>query len=226
VTQDIFRDGNMRHGLTPADTATAADKGLTPHRPSLQPGGAAARARSIIAFTGLAGAGKSTAAAHLVERYGYTRVRFAGPLKAMLAALGCTHAEIDGPLKDQPSDLLCGKTPRYAMQQLGTEFGRNAIGGDLWIRAWQAAVARTPGPIVVDDARFPNEAAAIRSAGGTIIRIERPGAGMTGAPGSHASEQHVLPAAATIHNATTAKGLRYALDELVSDLRWCDYAAT
>lgn len=183
---------------------------------------APATPRTIIAFTGLAGSGKSTAAAHLVNRYGYTRVRFAGPLKAMLAALGCTPDEIDGHLKETPCDLLCGKTPRQAMQWLGTEFGRDMIGPDLWIRAWKAALARTSGPVVVDDCRFPNEAAAIRAAGGVMIRIERPGAG-AGAAG-HSSEGQQLPAAATIHNTTSEKGLLYAVDELVSDLGWRDVA--
>lgn len=181
---------------------------------------APAAPRTIIAFTGLAGSGKSTAAAHLVNRYGYTRVRFAGPLKAMLAALGCTPDEIDGHLKEQPCDLLGGKTPRFAMQQLGTEWGRDTITPDLWIRAWQAALARTAGNVVVDDCRFPNEAEAVQAAGGVIIQIERPGAG-AGAAG-HSSEGQQLPAAVTIHNTGSENDLLFAVDELVSDLSWSE----
>jgi hypothetical protein len=155
--------------------------------------------RTIIAFTGLAGAGKSTAAAHLVKCHGFERVRFAGPLKAMLGALGCTLEQIDGSEKETPCDLLCGKTPRQAMQWLGTEFGRNMIGDDLWIRAWKAAVDRLPAgvPVVVDDLRFPNEAEAVRAVGGFIVRIDRPGAGTTS---THVSEQHRIEAAATLRN--------------------------
>lgn len=178
--------------------------------------------RTIIAFTGLAGSGKSTAAAHLVNRYGYQRVRFAGPLKAMMAALGLTHDEIEGHLKEKPCALLGGKTPRQAMQWLGTEFGRDLIDRDLWIRAWQAELARTSGHVVIDDCRFPNESEAVQAAGGVIIRIERPGAG-AGAAG-HSSEGQQLPAAATIHNTTSQNDLLYAVDELVSDLSWRDVA--
>lgn len=178
--------------------------------------------RTIVAFTGLAGSGKSTAAAHLVNRYGYQRVRFAGPLKAMLAALGCTPDEIDGHLKETPCDLLGGKTPRQAMQTLGTEWGRDLVTPDLWIRAWQAALAKVPAGVnvVVDDCRFPNEAAAIKAAGGFIVNIDRPGAG-AGAAG-HSSEGQRLPIDMTVHNTTTEKGLLYSIDELAADISWIE----
>ncbi|XUM19730.1 deoxynucleotide monophosphate kinase [Bradyrhizobium oligotrophicum S58] len=177
--------------------------------------------RTIIAFTGLAGAGKSTAAAHLVKLRGFERVRFAGPLKAMMAALGCTAAEIDGDRKETPCDLLGGKTPRWAMQTLGTEWGRQLIGPDLWIRAWRAAVDRLPAgtPVVVDDCRFPNEAEAIRSAGGVVVRLERPGAGTAS---THESEQHHLDAIHVLHNTLDEQNLREQVDVFLRDLSWVD----
>lgn len=180
--------------------------------------------RLIIGLTGLAGSGKSTAAMHLVERHGFQRVRFAGPLKAMLAALGCTPAEIDGDRKEMPCELLGGKTPRWAMQTLGTEWGRNLIASDLWIRAWQHAVAQVPAgvPIVVDDCRFANEAAAIQAAGGSIIRIVRPGAG-AGAAG-HSSEGQALPYAMEIANDMAIGQLLDRISSLACDLSWIDHA--
>src|ERR1035437_9507797 len=119
--------------------------------------------RIVVGLCGFIGSGKTTAANHLVEHHGFTRIRFAGPLKAMLAALGLTEEEIDGSLKNDPCDLLCGKTPRYAMQQLGTEWGRELIGPDLWIRAWSSSVedCGMHSRIIADDVRFPNESAAI-----------------------------------------------------------------
>src|SRR6185312_10034709 len=178
--------------------------------------------RTIIAFTGLAGAGKTTAAAHLVVRRGFKRVRFAGPLKAMMAALGLSHAEIEGDRKELPCELLGGKTPRWAMQSLGTEWGRNLIASDLWIRAWQKAVADVPAgvPVVVDDCRFPNEAQAVQDAGGIIVRIERPGVVKEGY--QHSSETHVLPAARTLHNTLSDRNLREQVDVLLRDLSWVD----
>ena len=179
--------------------------------------------RTIIAFTGLAGAGKSTAAAHLVSKHGFQRVRFAGPLKAMMAALGLTPNQIEGSEKETPCALLGGKTPRHAMQQLGTEFGRNLIDKDLWIRAWQAALPAT-GNVVVDDCRFPNEAAAIQAAGGIIVRIERPGAG-TSAGYQHSSETHALKASLTLDNGHSEANLRLQVDALRADLSWRDLPA-
>lgn len=175
--------------------------------------------RTIIAFTGLAGAGKSTAAMHLVKRHRFERVRFAGPLKAMMAALGLTAAEIDGDRKELPCELLGGKTPRWAMQTIGTEWGRQCIGDDLWIRAWRAAVDRLPSgaPVVVDDCRFPNEAEAVRAAGGLIVRINRQGAGTASA---HESEQHYIEPHTVIANDGAEERLFGRVDSVVRDWSW------
>lgn len=57
----------------------------------------------IIGLTGLAGAGKSTAARFLEQEHGFSRVPFAGPLKRMALDLGFTEAEISTG-KEQPCD--------------------------------------------------------------------------------------------------------------------------
>ena len=173
--------------------------------------------RRIVAFTGLAGCGKSTAAHHLVAQ-GWQRVRFAGPLKAMMAALGLTEREIEGDLKQKPSDLLCGSTPRHAMQTIGTEWGRDLIGGAVWVRAWRAALDRVPAgvPVVVDDCRFQNEADAVRDLGGVIIRIVRPGAG-AGALG-HASEGQPIETGPEIDNSGSIERFLSEIDCLVNPL--------
>ena len=143
----------------------------------------------IIALTGYAGSGKSTAAKHLVDRHGFTLVKFAGPLKSMLRCLGLGDREIEGDLKEQPHPVLNYKTPRYAMQTLGTEWGRGIVGESIWVktamrRAFDALDAGAAG-VVVPDVRFLNEAAAIRQAGGVVWRMQRDGAGIAG---NHASE--------------------------------------
>ena len=138
----------------------------------------------VVAFTGQAGAGKSTAARYLVERHGYKLVKFAAPLKNMMRAIGLTEEEIEGDLKEVPSGKLCGKTPRHAMQTIGTQWGRDCIGADFWIRLWLAEAAKHE-RVVTDDCRFPNEAKAVRKAGGDIILI----AGRGGIAGGHESER-------------------------------------
>ena len=96
------------------------------------------------------------AVGHLVAKHGFVRVRFADPLKAMMRQLGPGEREIDGDLKEVPSAILGGQTPRYAMQHLGTEWGRNLIHPDLWVMAWKER-AKQCERVVADDCRFPNE---------------------------------------------------------------------
>lgn len=139
----------------------------------------------IIAFTGAAGSGKSTAAKILYKR-GYNLVKFAGALKGMLASIGLTKEHLEGDLKNQPCSLLGGQTPRFAMQTLGTEWGRNIMADDFWIHLWKIHAQRS-NFVVVDDLRFPNEAAAVRDLGGTIVRITRP-ASLQNTNYAHASE--------------------------------------
>lgn len=181
-----------------------------------------------IGFCGPAGAGKSTAADRLVKRWRFSRVRFAGPLKAMMLALGLSAEQVDGASKEEPTPLLSGRTPRQAMQWLGTEWGRNLIGPEFWIGAWQAAVERTGGfhiageswdrLIVADDVRFANEARAIRDRGGIVVRIERPGAGSSSG-GDHASERPDFEPDRTIRNNGDLARLYADIDALAQSLR-------
>ena len=138
----------------------------------------------IIGFTGPIGCGKSFAARHLVNNHGFTIHKMAEPLKSMMRAIGLTDQHIEGALKEVPCDLLCGKTPRRAMQTLGTEWGRALVGDDLWVNLWRHTLPA--GRIVCDDVRYANEAATVRSLGGIVIEIRREGVGTHGA---HASER-------------------------------------
>jgi hypothetical protein len=136
----------------------------------------------LIAFTGPAGSGKSTAADALVEE-GWVRVKFADPLKNMMRAFyrSCgledgtyIEARIEGLMKEEPDPFLKGRTPRHAMQTLGTEWGRNTIHESVWVEAWCQKVINMFDrglDVVVDDCRFPNEANAVRSLGGRIVEI-------------------------------------------------------
>ena len=138
----------------------------------------------IIAFCGEKGSGKSTAAEAL-ETYlgGILRRSFASPLKESCGALfGLTDAQLYGDEKEIV-DPRYGRTPREILQGVGT-FYRETYGADFWV---QALARRIEGPIaVIDDCRYPNEAAWIRERGGLVIGIRRPGVG--GADG-HASER-------------------------------------
>lgn len=125
----------------------------------------------VVAFYGYAGSGKSSCA-RVLQEDGYRHVPFADALKSMLLVLGLTHDQVWGDQKETPYDLLCGKTPRHAMQTLGTEWGRDLIGEDLWINAWKRSVEDYQ-HVVVDDLRFPNEYELLRRMDAHIVRVVR-----------------------------------------------------
>lgn len=141
----------------------------------------------VIAVVGGMGCGKSTVSNFLVREFGASRMSFAGPLKDMLRSLGLTEKDVNGPPehRSSPCDLLGGKSPRFAMQTLGTEWGRKIVGENLWANALQRRIVEyrtssylngeSPRVILIDDARFPNEVRMVRQLGGQVWRIRRPG---------------------------------------------------
>ncbi len=217
-------------GLVAGRSCTHCTKGYENHEYNCTGGCMAGFRVRTIGFCGPAGAGKSTAADHLVQHWRFARVRFAGPLKAMMLALGLSPEQTDGALKEAPCGLLQGRTPRQAMQWIGTEWGREMIGPEFWIAAWRAAIERLPGAfacpaggppirlIVADDVRFANEARAIRDRGGIVVRIERPGAGSSSG-GDHASERPDFVPDRIIRNQGDLAGFRAEIDALVHSLR-------
>lgn len=145
---------------------------------------------NIIAITGQKEAGKSTIARFLFDNYGYARIRFADPIKAMLGAYGLTEYELEGAGKELPCQILGGHTPRYAMQSLGSGWGRDMMSKTFWTDAWSRRVGHgLGGYIVSEDCRFCNEEFVVRLHGGVIWRVERPDHGVFD---DHESEhQHV-----------------------------------
>lgn len=75
-------------------------------------------------------------------------------------------------------------TPRLLLQLLGTECGRQIIHPNIWINSTFTNY-NEDSKWIISDVRFPNEAEAIKSKGGILIRINRPGFEDTG---EHKSE--------------------------------------
>jgi hypothetical protein len=92
-------------------------------------------------------------------------------------------------------EWLDGKTPRQLMQTLGTEWGRELVHDNLWVKLAQRRIeqhrAASTKPLVFDDCRFDNEAQLIRGLGGIVVNLYRPEA--VGATMSHKSEAGVHP---------------------------------
>lgn len=152
----------------------------------------------LVGLAGPAGVGKSTIARALCELGRssglpeFKRQRFAGPLKDMLmVGLGLTREQVDGAEKETPTDLLCGRTPRHAMVTIGTDWGRNMIGEEIWLRAGMRRVEQdliAGYAVVIDDCRFDNEAKAVREIGGVVVQLSRTGVQIQS---DHASEAGV-----------------------------------
>lgn len=107
---------------------------------------------------------------------------------------------------------------RYLLQTLGTEWGRNWVCEDVWIRAWKAR-AEKHDRVIVDDVRFENEAQAVKAMGGEMWQIVRPSASYNG---SHASEGgldkwHGFDR--IIENSGTIEEFRAKIDLAVDDAR-------
>ena len=155
----------------------------------------------IVGINGLIDAGKSSVANILVARFGFTIMKVASPLKNMLRTFldecgvdaDTIERMIEGDLKNVPSEHLAGQTPRWAMQSLGTEWGRVLMGPALWIRAAVYRVRARSGRIVIDDCRYRNEAEAIREElGGQVWKIFRPGL-ETAEHSSEREQSEVIP---------------------------------
>lgn len=158
----------------------------------------------IIGFAATIGSGKTLLASTLLSTYQFRVISFAAPIKECLRAMGLTDDEIHGHGKELPHAMLGGRSPRFAMQSLGTEWGRNLIGPDIWVEIWRRKVTALPvnTPIVCDDVRFQNEADVIRTLGGIIVRIQRDDVTPTS---NHSSEAQDFPADVTLTNNGTTR---------------------
>lgn len=149
----------------------------------------------IIGLHGLARTGKDTAASYLVAQYALLSYAFAEPLKAAIMQMfNLTAEHIEGALKEELLPGI-GKSPRQLMQLLGTDWGRDLVHNQLWLllaeQNLQHMAAATQEPItgfVLRDVRFENEADWVRSKGGVIVHIHRPGAQQVN---RHASESGI-----------------------------------
>jgi len=195
----------------------------------------------IIGISGQAGCGKDTAADILVAKHECVKVSLADPLKRIcrdvfdfseqqlwgpsecrntpdkrylrkvIVHKGTAVGNSTDPLKSEREYL----TPRYSLQKLGTEWGRDCY-YNVWINyairianklltskcrytSLQGLIESYPdnGPnaymyrtkhVVIPDCRFANEFLAIKKADGKLLRIKRPGAGLKGEAANHPSE--------------------------------------
>ena len=178
---------------------------------------------TLIGVAGKKGSGKDEFA-KVANKHGFRQIRFADALKGMMRFLltyqgvddVTAERMIDGDLKESPTPYLCGKTPRHAMQTLGTEW-RDTIATNLWTNISEIKIAklRSRGEcVVVSDVRFPHEVDLIHQLGGLVIRVERP-VGRTDEGTTHISEMLIdsLDADVVIRNTGSLEHYRALVED-------------
>ncbi len=123
----------------------------------------------VLCIHGLLGSGKSTAADHLENKYGFGREKFAGTLKRMIAVLledaGLSPEHIERAIegtqdeKAEPIPELRGTTARHLMKMIGSEF-RDTIYPELWMDTCIPRVRSLMEggkDVALDDFRFVHE---------------------------------------------------------------------
>jgi hypothetical protein len=139
----------------------------------------------IIGVCGFIGSGKDTVADYLVNVHHFRRESFAATLKdAVSAIFGWDREMLEGRTRssrewrEQPDvwwSQRLGReiTPRWILQHWGTEVCRTHFHDDIWIASLENKLRTNQDDVVISDCRFPNEIAAIRRAGGKIVRVIR-----------------------------------------------------
>lgn len=171
----------------------------------------------IIGLLGGKGAGKSTAAAYLVEKHGAKSLALACPLKEMLrGAFGLTQSQLYGSQEDKErTDPRYNVSPRWLMTHVGEEGCRAVFGDDFWVDRLVEMIRSDISPlVVVEDVRYANEAAVLRAAGAHLIRLQY-APGLKQWPSCHRSEQEwqIIPVDVDISPGHGLRELYAGLDQ-------------
>jgi len=140
----------------------------------------------LIGITGLISSGKDTAADYLVTFHGFKRLSFASSLKdAVASVFGWDRTLLEGSTKasrqwrEQVDPWWSARlniphlTPRYILQQWGTEVLRANFHDEIWVASVENRLRNTTEDVVITDCRFANEINAIKRVGGITMRTNR-----------------------------------------------------
>jgi hypothetical protein len=138
----------------------------------------------IIGLVGFIGSGKGTVADILTRNHGFSKESFADAVKDAIAPIfGWERHLLEGDTlesrkwRESPDEWWTEKlgkpfSPRYALQLMGTEAGRNVFHTDLWVLSLLRRIDPAKN-YVIADVRFPNEIDLIREHGGKVVRVKR-----------------------------------------------------
>lgn len=129
----------------------------------------------LIGIHGPLNGGKDTAANYIqaLVPNTYRRYAFAKPIKeACMIMFGFTPQQMEDRVLKEQVDPFWGFSPRRASQLLGTEYGRDMLRKDVWIKRAEQECNRNSEAgfgTIITDVRFENEAEWVRSVPGSIL---------------------------------------------------------
>ena len=141
--------------------------------------------KKVIGICGLIGHGKDTAASFLLQE-GFQRISFAGELKDACANIfGWDRILLEGNTTEsrvfrETVDRWWANrldiphfTPRYFLQNVGTNVFRHHFHPDIWVAACERQIEMTDKNVVISDCRFFNELEVIKRFGGKTAVVWR-----------------------------------------------------
>jgi hypothetical protein len=183
----------------------------------------------IIGISGFARSGKDTVG-DILSALGYQRLAFANELRKCMLALDPiisfdlktnSYIRYSDALSLYGYELAKEIFPEFrsSIQKMATEVGRDFFGEDIWItKLIEKIDMQVSKNWIITDCRFENEINAIRSLGGQLWKIERPG---IGAVNSHISEHSIgnCQFDVVINNDSTIEDLKLKVISIVNDYR-------
>jgi hypothetical protein len=180
---------------------------------------------SIVGIAGGLNCGKGAVAA-VFHGQGYMERNFSDPLKRIVRELfNVSTKELWGPSQNRSPEV------RAMLQELGTDYARK-FRPNIWVDKMEESLSAFASSgikgykgVVVADIRFPNEIELLRSMGGKMIRIRRPGncSHLPTELGKHSSETAIdnMPDSAfdyIIQNDGTLEDLQNTVLSIIEDI--------
>lgn len=141
--------------------------------------------RKLVAINGTIGSGKDTFSQVFIDN-GFHRISFAETLKDAISAIfGWDREMLEGTtdearkIREEPDEYWSSKigkdiTPRWVLQNLGTDVLRKHFHDNIWVFAAENKIRNLEHDrIIITDCRFPNELKMVRENSGTIIEVQR-----------------------------------------------------
>ena len=177
--------------------------------------------RTIIAFTGPMGCGKSVAADYLVNTYDFVKVNFKDALiKEVKRYMGTTLTKIARDHECRVSELFTKKPYKPVVREILKDYGmmRRADDKDYWVKRWWN-IAREQEKIVIDDLRFLNEFQWAKIVHAQVIKLDRHEAELEFEKATHPSELEMkkFTADTSISNNGKREALYKSLDDIINN---------